>query len=98
MPVKKDRREKGRNRRKGDVDIAGPRAADNILQGRQHIAGPKTLRVVRGSGGDVRIDNRRGDKGKNALRRTKVCLTDKEAVGREEAGVGPKLTTSYEKR
>ncbi|KAI8455076.1 hypothetical protein BY996DRAFT_6532577 [Phakopsora pachyrhizi] len=30
MPVKKDRRKKGRNRRKGDVDIAGPTAAEDV--------------------------------------------------------------------
>ncbi|KAI8448185.1 hypothetical protein BY996DRAFT_6420049 [Phakopsora pachyrhizi] len=44
---------------------------------------------ARGSGGDVRIDNRRANEGKNALRRNKDCLTDKEAVGREEAGGRP---------
>ncbi|KAI8443037.1 hypothetical protein BY996DRAFT_6522054 [Phakopsora pachyrhizi] len=55
--------------------------ARRILQGRQ--------RKGLGSGGDVRIDNRRADEGKNALWRNKVCLTDKEAVGREEAGGRP---------
>ncbi|KAI8448217.1 hypothetical protein BY996DRAFT_6515769 [Phakopsora pachyrhizi] len=35
---------------------------------------------------NVGIDNRRADKGKNALWRNKDCSTDKEAVGREEAG------------
>ncbi|KAI8454737.1 hypothetical protein BY996DRAFT_6413677 [Phakopsora pachyrhizi] len=44
---------------------------------------------ARGPGGDVRIDNRRADKGKNALWRTIVCSTDKEAVGMEEAGGRP---------
>ncbi|KAI8442737.1 hypothetical protein BY996DRAFT_6525137 [Phakopsora pachyrhizi] len=79
MPVKKDQREKGRNRRRREVDIAGPttcryRRADDILQGRQHvdIAGPAAA-----------------DKGKNALWRTKVWSTDKEAMGREEAGGRP---------
>ncbi|KAI8447942.1 hypothetical protein BY996DRAFT_6567754 [Phakopsora pachyrhizi] len=81
MPGKKDRREKGRNRlsgrrrqsRKGDVDIAGPTAADNvrgraISQGRQRkgLYGPTKARMRFGG--------------------LKVCLTDKEAMGREEAG------------
>ncbi|KAI8449379.1 hypothetical protein BY996DRAFT_6418546 [Phakopsora pachyrhizi] len=44
---------------------------------------------VKGSGGDVRIDNCRANKGKNALWRNKDCLTDKEAMGREEAGGRP---------
>ncbi|KAI8443077.1 hypothetical protein BY996DRAFT_6545407 [Phakopsora pachyrhizi] len=71
------------------TDIAGPTTANDVKGwvGRGHdvdIAGP-----TRGSSGDVRIDNRRADKGKNALRRNKVCSTDKEAVGREEAGGRP---------
>ncbi|CAH7688811.1 hypothetical protein PPACK8108_LOCUS23841 [Phakopsora pachyrhizi] len=76
---------KGRNRRKGDVDIAGPTTA-NEVRGR---AGGRAGCTVTGSGGDVRIDNCRADKGKNTLWRNKDCLTDKEAVGREEAGGRP---------
>ncbi|KAI8453256.1 hypothetical protein BY996DRAFT_6455729 [Phakopsora pachyrhizi] len=56
MPLKKDRRKKGRNRWKGDVEIAGPttyRRADNvkrcaILQGQQRkgtMAGPTKARM-----------------------------------------------------
>ncbi|KAI8458697.1 hypothetical protein BY996DRAFT_6410732 [Phakopsora pachyrhizi] len=50
-----------------------------ILQGRRR----------KGLYGDKRIDNRRADKGKNTLQRNKDCSTDKEAVGREEAGGRP---------
>ncbi|KAI8460121.1 hypothetical protein BY996DRAFT_6520539 [Phakopsora pachyrhizi] len=65
MPVKKDQRENGRNRRKGDLDIAGPttyRRADNISQGQRRKAwcGPKKARMRFGG--------------------LKVCSTDKEAV------------------
>ncbi|KAI8452148.1 hypothetical protein BY996DRAFT_6415745 [Phakopsora pachyrhizi] len=58
------------------TDIAGP---TNILQDRRR----------KGLGGGVRVDNHRADGGKSTLQRNKDCLTDKEAVGREEAGGRP---------
>ncbi|CAH7684706.1 hypothetical protein PPACK8108_LOCUS19093 [Phakopsora pachyrhizi] len=86
MPVKKDRRKKGRNRlsrrrRQSRKGVGRVVRADDVLQVRRRkgiIAGPTKARMRFGG--------------------LKVCSTDKEAVGREEAGVGPKLTTSYEKR
>ncbi|KAI8458886.1 hypothetical protein BY996DRAFT_6410577 [Phakopsora pachyrhizi] len=80
---------RGRGSRKGDVDIAEPttkggRAGCTVTWGRY-----RRTNNVKGSGGDVRIDNCRADEGKNTLWRNKDCLTDEEAVGREEAGGRP---------
>ncbi|KAI8445586.1 hypothetical protein BY996DRAFT_6464629 [Phakopsora pachyrhizi] len=87
------KKSQGRRRKAlcGDISQGRRRKAlcGDILQGQQHIAGPTTTDNARGPGGDVRIDNRRADKGKNALWRNKDCSTDKEAVGREEAGGRP---------
>ncbi|KAI8454134.1 hypothetical protein BY996DRAFT_6454348 [Phakopsora pachyrhizi] len=65
--------------RVGTAGRAMGRARGAILQGRRH----------KGLYGDMGIDNRRAKEGKNALWRNIDCSTDKEAVGREEAGGRP---------
>ncbi|KAI8449592.1 hypothetical protein BY996DRAFT_6509695 [Phakopsora pachyrhizi] len=72
--------EAGRER----IDIAGL-TTQGILQGRQRdvdIAGLTTQGILQGR-------QRKGPGGDNMLWRNEDCLTDKEAVGREEAGRQP---------
>ncbi|KAI8444963.1 hypothetical protein BY996DRAFT_6547813 [Phakopsora pachyrhizi] len=85
MPVKKDQRNKGRNRRKGDVDIAGPTTAKDILQGRRR----KALCRLYGVGRRRKNRPLQGQRRQDTLWRNWDCLTNKEAVGREEAGGRP---------
>ncbi|KAI8448661.1 hypothetical protein BY996DRAFT_6604744 [Phakopsora pachyrhizi] len=67
MPVKKDRREKGRNRRKGDVDIAEPTTyhrADDVrgwAGGQATIAGPTKAKIrFEGTKIAAGVGNKRG--------------------------------------